>query len=150
MPKNTLCQHTAGFSLVDASFSKHFSPTAMQRNRNIDSGLSRVSLCKNLLFQTTRNVSAEHPLVALKTHPCKAFLALTDSLITFKNKKQAGGWWIPCTSPCSRQSWQPLTAPTCTWGDAPVLMTPAMLCQKILSLHLKLSSKKYSKVHCCA
>lgn len=31
-PKNTLCQHAAGFSLVDATFSKHFSPTAMQRN----------------------------------------------------------------------------------------------------------------------
>lgn len=61
-----LCQHTAGFNQIDASFSKHFSLTAMQYNCNIDWGLSRVFLCKKLLFQTARKVSAKTPTHGFK------------------------------------------------------------------------------------
>lgn len=61
-----LCQHAAGFNQIDASFSKHFSLTAMQYNCNIDWGLSRVFLCKKLLFQTARKVSAKTPTHGFK------------------------------------------------------------------------------------
>lgn len=61
MPKNMLCQHTAQFSQVDASFFKHFSLTATQCSCSIDWGVSSFSMHKTLLYQMARKFSAKPP-----------------------------------------------------------------------------------------